>query len=234
MVQAQIIKEIAQDVREDIKEGIHMYQAKKTQQRAFDYGEKMYKNRYQWATNDLRKAGLNPVLAASSGVGGSGGAGPTATSSQASSAKRVNLLEMEKQKAETELTKEMAETQRTQQGVNSALKKKTLADKDVSVKELDKLQEMINNLEQQTNESSARQKSILLDQTKKGAVSDAVGKGSKLIKSISKPSNIFRKAGAKAYNIINDIINKEREYRKKGKAIQKRKYDKKWRKPRHK
>ena len=30
-----------------------------------------YKHRYQWAVEDMRKAGLNPVLAATSGIGGS-------------------------------------------------------------------------------------------------------------------------------------------------------------------
>lgn len=31
----------------------------------------MYKHRYQWAVDDMRKAGLNPILAATSGIGGS-------------------------------------------------------------------------------------------------------------------------------------------------------------------
>lgn len=31
----------------------------------------MYKHRYQWAVEDMRKAGLNPILAATSGIGGS-------------------------------------------------------------------------------------------------------------------------------------------------------------------
>ena len=30
-----------------------------------------YKHRYQWAVEDMRKAGLNPVLAATNGIGGS-------------------------------------------------------------------------------------------------------------------------------------------------------------------
>lgn len=33
--------------------------------------EELYKHRYQWASEDLKKAGLNPILAATSGIGGS-------------------------------------------------------------------------------------------------------------------------------------------------------------------
>jgi lantibiotic modifying enzyme len=30
-----------------------------------------YKHRYQWAVEDMRQAGLNPILAATNGIGGS-------------------------------------------------------------------------------------------------------------------------------------------------------------------
>ena len=30
-----------------------------------------YQHRYQWAAEDMRKAGLNPILAATNGIGGS-------------------------------------------------------------------------------------------------------------------------------------------------------------------
>ncbi len=33
--------------------------------------EQQYRHRYQWATDDMKKAGLNPILAATSGIGGS-------------------------------------------------------------------------------------------------------------------------------------------------------------------
>ena len=33
--------------------------------------EQQYRQRYQWATEDMRKAGLNPLLAATSGIAGS-------------------------------------------------------------------------------------------------------------------------------------------------------------------
>lgn len=33
--------------------------------------EQQYRQRYQWSTEDMKKAGLNPILAATSGIGGS-------------------------------------------------------------------------------------------------------------------------------------------------------------------
>ncbi len=33
--------------------------------------EQQYRHRYQWATEDMKQAGLNPILAATSGIGGS-------------------------------------------------------------------------------------------------------------------------------------------------------------------
>lgn len=33
--------------------------------------EQQYRHRYQWSTEDMKKAGLNPILAATSGIGGS-------------------------------------------------------------------------------------------------------------------------------------------------------------------
>lgn len=44
--------------------GLGLYQSSK----AFRRAKEMYQHRYQWAVDDLRKAGLNPVLAATGGV----------------------------------------------------------------------------------------------------------------------------------------------------------------------
>lgn len=41
----------------------------------------MYQKRYQWTVEDLKSAGLNPMLAYSSGVGGSPSASPSGSSS---------------------------------------------------------------------------------------------------------------------------------------------------------
>ena len=38
---------------------------------ANEWNVENYKHRYQWAVEDMRKAGLNPILAATNGIGGS-------------------------------------------------------------------------------------------------------------------------------------------------------------------
>ena len=43
----------------------------------YHYAKKMYKHRYQWAMQDMRKAGLNPVLAANGGSVAGMGAAPS-------------------------------------------------------------------------------------------------------------------------------------------------------------
>jgi hypothetical protein len=49
--------------------GLGLYQSSK----AFRRAKEMYQHRYQWAVDDMRKAGLNPVLAATGGGVSTGG-----------------------------------------------------------------------------------------------------------------------------------------------------------------
>lgn len=49
--------------------GLGLYQSSKAYRRA----KQMYQHRYQWAVDDMRKAGLNPVLAATGGGVSTGG-----------------------------------------------------------------------------------------------------------------------------------------------------------------
>ena len=49
--------------------GLGLYQSSKAYRRA----KEMYQHRYQWAVDDMRKAGLNPVLAATGGGVSTGG-----------------------------------------------------------------------------------------------------------------------------------------------------------------
>lgn len=52
---------------------IQMRESRDAQRRAIKAAIHMFQNRYQWTMNDMEKAGLNPILAYKSGVGGSGG-----------------------------------------------------------------------------------------------------------------------------------------------------------------
>lgn len=45
----------------------------KSQERQYEYNKDMYQHRYQWQVEDMRKAGLNPVLAGLNGSVGSAG-----------------------------------------------------------------------------------------------------------------------------------------------------------------
>lgn len=53
--------------------GTSDYFNSKAQQRQFEYNKLLYQNRYQWQVDDMRKAGLNPVLAGLNGSVGSAG-----------------------------------------------------------------------------------------------------------------------------------------------------------------
>lgn len=48
----------------------------KATKRAYKYQKRVYKKRYQWTVSDLRKAGLNPILAVRGGLGGGVSAPP--------------------------------------------------------------------------------------------------------------------------------------------------------------
>lgn len=68
----------------------------------------MYKHRYQWTMEDMKKAGLNPILAYRQGTGsgspatsGAGASARTGTS-YASSAKMASLMKVEKDKIRSE------------------------------------------------------------------------------------------------------------------------------------
>lgn len=62
-----------------------LFQSKKAAERQFNYQKQMMQNAHQWEVEDLRKAGLNPILSAGgSGASGSVGA-PVVSSSRLSS-----------------------------------------------------------------------------------------------------------------------------------------------------
>lgn len=66
----------------------------------YEYNKELYQNRYQWTTQDLRKAGLNPILAAG-GLSGSAasvglaGVNSGSVNSAATAYRRMNTVEKE-------------------------------------------------------------------------------------------------------------------------------------------
>jgi len=88
-------------------------------ERKMEFQREMASTEYQRAVKDLRAAGLNPILAAKGG-----NSSPSGASGSGSTAHMENVLEgvngAMKLKYETELTKEMVETEKTKQALNAA------------------------------------------------------------------------------------------------------------------
>lgn len=90
-------------------------QAEENQRRSISFSKKAGKNKYQWMTSDMRKAGLNPLLLFGSGHPGTGGAGVGAPggpgNTNVSSAGAANRLAAKAEKiGDQELAKLRAET----------------------------------------------------------------------------------------------------------------------------
>lgn len=87
-----------------------------------------YKNRYQWAVEDMRSAGLNPILAATNGIGGSisgasaGTIGMSDIGSNMNSAKSASAAERQVKNAEnlavSQIEKNVAEADSTRQATH--------------------------------------------------------------------------------------------------------------------
>lgn len=87
-----------------------------------------YKHRYQWAVEDMRKAGLNPILAATNGVGGSisgasaASVGMSDIGSTMNSARAASAAERQAKNAEhlaiSQIEKNVAEADSTRQATH--------------------------------------------------------------------------------------------------------------------
>lgn len=87
-----------------------------------------YKHRYQWAVEDMRRAGLNPVLAATNGIGGSisgasaASVGMSDIGSTMNSAKAASAAERQAKNAEhlavSQIEKNVAEADSTRQATH--------------------------------------------------------------------------------------------------------------------
>jgi len=88
-------------------------------ERQMAFQREMATTEYQRAVEDMRKAGINPILAAKGG-----NSSPSGAAGSGSTAHMENVLEPVnaalKQKYEMQLTKEMVATERTKQELNSA------------------------------------------------------------------------------------------------------------------
>ena len=87
-----------------------------------------YKHRYQWAVEDMRKAGLNPILAATNGIGGSisgasaASVGMSDIGSTMNSARAASAAERQAKNAEhlaiSQIDKNVAEADSTRQATH--------------------------------------------------------------------------------------------------------------------
>jgi hypothetical protein len=101
------------------------YYNKKLTERSHGFTKEMMQNKSQWAVQDLKKAGLNPILAATGGMGA-----PNIGNSASSSVKTnpVALAQVRLMGEQKKLTKEQQETEKTKQTANSAAATKAIQD----------------------------------------------------------------------------------------------------------
>lgn len=101
---------------------------------AYNRAKKMYKSRYQWTMEDMRKAGLNPILAYQQGVGSPGTANMTkipdlaagmAGMGQAGTAEKRRKDERGRITSEASLRAAGVATARTQAQLNTQLAKES-------------------------------------------------------------------------------------------------------------
>lgn len=104
-----------------------------------------YKHRYQWAVEDMRKAGLNPILAATNGIGGSisgasaASVGMSDIGSTMNSAKAASAAERQAKNAEnlsvSQIEKNIAEADSVRQSTNGTVLQNGILANDLNLRE---------------------------------------------------------------------------------------------------
>lgn len=104
-----------------------------------------YKHRYQWAVEDMRNAGLNPILAATNGIGGSisgasaASVGMSDIGSTMNSARAASAAERQAKNAEnlsvSQIEKNIAEADSTRQSTNGTVLQNGILANDLNLRE---------------------------------------------------------------------------------------------------
>lgn len=151
------------------------------------YSERAMRNKYQWMVSDLRRAGLNPILAAKGGL--QGGAvtysAPTAgypgVPDWTSSARNLQSAQTERQR--TELTYEQIAVERKRNGLVEAQEEQAMAKRDESMENVKKIQreiELIQRKRDFTQQDTERVKQLSLQL--RAQVIKIIAESEKLIK----------------------------------------------------
>ena len=104
-----------------------------------------YKHRYQWAVEDMRRAGLNPILAATNGIGGSisgasaASVGMSDIGSTMNSAKAASAAERQAKNAEhlaiSQIDKNVAEADSVRQSTHGTVLQNGILANDLNLRE---------------------------------------------------------------------------------------------------
>lgn len=112
---------------------------------ANEWNVENYKHRYQWAVEDMRKAGLNPILAATNGIGGSisgasaASVGMSDIGSTMNSARAASAAERQAKNAEhlaiSQIDKNFAEADSVRQSTHGTVLQNGILANDLNLRE---------------------------------------------------------------------------------------------------